>query len=168
MRRYSHLFSTLHDDEKSVGNLGRGTHYSILRAVIWRASVPHFHDFAVIWDEDHDTRVISVIEHLYVRGLLSLVLAIGERKGNVTALTSLTSPQAPSLVTELEKIAQENTGDPWCSAVGTMADTEGIINDSAERVSAYLKGVHALWELGTTAIVLGSPEPLAPTLPFKQ
>jgi hypothetical protein len=109
------------------------------KTLFWEASVPHFHDFAVIWDEDHDTRVIAVIENLYVRGLLPLVLAIGERKGNVTALVS--PPVPGSFGAELEKIAKENPGDPWCSDIGTMDETQGIISDTAERVSAYLKGV---------------------------
>lgn len=62
------FFHTLHDEPGRVGSLGRGTHYSVLRAVIWEPE-PRFHDFAVIWDEDHDTRIIGVLEQLYVRRL---------------------------------------------------------------------------------------------------
>ena len=67
---YSKLFSTLHDEAEPVGNLGRGTHYSVFRAAEWfdverRPLVQaQIHDFAIVWDEDHDTRVISTVEVL--------------------------------------------------------------------------------------------------------
>lgn len=151
MHRYSHLFSTLHDEREPVSALGRGTHYSVLRAVIWPVGRdPHFHDFAVIWDEDHDDRVIFTVEQLYLRRHLPNVLAIGERKGNVFALTH--APSTPSFAKELESIAQSNPGDPFCSDVGTLDEPSGIISDRSERVSAYLAGIHALWQLGPVAI----------------
>ena len=78
MRTYSPFFQTLYDEQAPVGHLGRGTHYSVLRAAVFhdelgeilpenRYKGPHakFHDFAVIWDEDHDKRVIEVIEQIY-------------------------------------------------------------------------------------------------------
>jgi hypothetical protein len=33
MRKYSDVFQTLHDEVGPVGNLGRGTHCSVLRAI---------------------------------------------------------------------------------------------------------------------------------------
>ena len=62
MRKYSDFFKTLHDEQAPTGTLGRGTHYSILRAVAFGDSEgkmlgsARFADFAVIWDEDHDDR----------------------------------------------------------------------------------------------------------------
>lgn len=38
LRRYSDFFKTLHDEEAPTGNLGRGTHYSVLRAVVFSDS----------------------------------------------------------------------------------------------------------------------------------
>lgn len=55
---YSRLFSCLHDEASPVGNLGRGTHFSIFRSVEWLdverqpLARPQIHDFAVIWDEN--------------------------------------------------------------------------------------------------------------------
>jgi hypothetical protein len=65
--QYSNLFTCLHDKLESIGTLGRGTHYSVFRSVeslnvIRRPlTLPQINDFAVIWDEDHDTRVIEAI-----------------------------------------------------------------------------------------------------------
>src|SRR4051812_20247485 len=74
MQKYSEFFQTLHDEQAPVGYLGRGTHYSILRAVVFSDSLAkplfdaRFLDFAVIWDEDHDARIIEPIQKLYFAG----------------------------------------------------------------------------------------------------
>ena len=84
--QYSDYFHTLHDETQPVGNLGRGTHYSVLRYASWhdvelkRLDQPVTHDFSVIWDEDHDTRIISAIEKIFEAGLLAPIQFIGERK----------------------------------------------------------------------------------------
>lgn len=160
MHRYSHLFSTLHDERGPIGHLGRGTHYSVLRAVIWdkEEPTPHYHDFAVIWDEDHDERVIWTIEQLYVRRMLPEVLAIGERKGHVTVLTEERVPA--SFSNTLVEITAQNDGDPFTSEVGRFPDEPGsIISDRDDRVRAYLRGIHALWQLGAGNSLRIGPEP---------
>jgi hypothetical protein len=94
MQRYSAFFQTLHDETDPTGYLGRGTHYSVLRAVVFHdpmgrpVSKGHFADFAVIWDEDHDLRVMEPVEEIYHRGLLSSFLMFGEHKGSFTAIVS--------------------------------------------------------------------------------
>lgn len=147
MHRYSHLFSTLHDERAPVGFLG--AYYSILRAVVWDDKpTPHYHDFAVIWDEDHDERVIWTIEQLYLRRMLPAVLAIGERKGNITALTAERPPR--TFVKDLENIAQDNPRDPFVAYVERFDEATGyIVPTSPEKVRAYLKGIDALWGLGS-------------------
>jgi Bacterial RNA polymerase, alpha chain C terminal domain len=94
MRTYSDFFKTLHDETGPTGHLGRGTHYSVLRAIVFHdplgKALPEgqFADFAVIWDEDHDERVMVPIEEFYRRGILSSFLVFGERKGAFTAILS--------------------------------------------------------------------------------
>jgi hypothetical protein len=94
MRSYSDFFKTLHDEQGPTGHLGRGTHYSILRALVFHDAMGmplpegQFTDFAVIWDEDHDARVMEAIEEIYRRGLLSSFQMFGERKGSFTAILS--------------------------------------------------------------------------------
>src|SRR5262245_36988079 len=83
MQTYSDFFKTLHDERSPTGYLGRGTHCSILRAVVFHdeheTPLPsgEFTDFAVIWDEDHDVRVIESIEKIYRLGLLPCFLMLG-------------------------------------------------------------------------------------------
>ena len=36
MRQYSPFFQTLYDELAPVGQLGHGTHYSVLRCVVWQ------------------------------------------------------------------------------------------------------------------------------------
>jgi hypothetical protein len=94
MQTYSAFFQTLHDETGPTGYLGRGTHYSVLRAVVFHdpkgSPLPEgqFADFAVIWDEDHDVRVIKPIEEIYRRGLLSGFLMFGEQRGHFAAVLS--------------------------------------------------------------------------------
>lgn len=94
MQTYSAFFKTLHDETSPTGHLGRGTHYSILRAIVFHdpmgraLSRGKFADFAVIWDEDHDVRVVEAIEQIYRQGLLSSFVMFGERKGSFTAIVA--------------------------------------------------------------------------------
>jgi hypothetical protein len=151
LRQYSHCFSTLHDEAEPVGRFG-GTHYSILRAVLWDKAEPQWHDFAVIWDCDHDTRIIWVIEQLYVQRLLRDVFAIGERKGSVTILTTSTRPAA-KLVALVDEGWQHPTGDYFNGHLEHVDDATGLlINDVASRVQAYVKGIDALWCLGSRTL----------------
>ena len=115
MQRYSDFFKTLHDETSPTGHLGRGTHYSVLRAVVFHdpagkpLSAGHFVDFAVIWDEDHDARVMKPIEEIYRRGLLSSFVVFGERKGNFTAILSnkiLPSDAAPFNLALLTNVSE--------------------------------------------------------------
>jgi hypothetical protein len=157
LQRYSELFSTVHDEPHPVGHLGRGTHYSILRAISWTPD-PHFHDIAVIWDEDHDTRVIWVAEQLLVGRLLGNVVFIGERKGGITALTR--HPPSQDFETELARIAESVPSDCFTSTVECLPRAASIVDDKDARVVAYLAGIDAIWNLG--------PKPLAfSTEPFR-
>lgn len=166
---YSTLFSTIHDEQHPVGNLGRGTHYSVLRSVEWLdvertpLSVPQVHDFAVIWDEDHDTRVIQAIEDIYMAGLLSPVQFIGERKGALNVIVAAkyyfsgSEADTQRYQQAINEIAQSQD-DPWPAEVGSfdrvpMGEHQcivgGIINSDEHRVLTYLRNIDSLWSLGT-------------------
>ncbi|HWA76659.1 MAG TPA: hypothetical protein VG937_30205 [Polyangiaceae bacterium] len=145
MRTYSPFFATLHDEQAPVGNLGRGTHYSVLRAVI-HGKDPHFHDFAVIWDEDHDARIIWIAEKMYMAGLLEAALFIGERKGNIYVVTATRQPSAYERA--VSDIAELVPSDSFCAYVEPMSDADGIISEKSDVVRAYLRGIDALWRFG--------------------
>ena len=146
MKQYSPFFSTLHDEDGPVGHLGGGTHYSVLRAVLWEPE-PAFHDFAVVWDEDHDLRVVWVLEQMLTHGLLGRALVVGERKGGVTVLTR--EGVDPKYGEAVEQIAGSVPTDCFSSNVEQLDHATGLlINDEPPRVRAYVAGIDALWRLG--------------------
>jgi len=179
--RYSEILHCLHDEEEPHGRIGRGTHYSIFRIVTWhdtrgricpRASIQ---DFGVIWDEDHDPRVIGVAERMYVAGLMYPVLYIGERKGILTVVLCREFAEEASKV-ELDDykervrhiatvIPSEDGGeDSWCAEFAVFSNrvqdgnaqsldaTVGIhgslIADDGQKVDIYLRNINNLWSLG--------------------
>jgi len=163
MNPYCPFFETLHDETKPVGHLGRGTHYSVLRAVVFQDAEGnslkegHFHDFAVIWDEDHDDRVMEPIYKLYCAGLLSSFLVFGERKGMLAALIpeklSKNKIYRGFLCEQLQKACTDMVhGDWWSTAIGEMASPAGIINAHDHEIALYLSNINMLWGLGIKTI----------------
>ncbi|MGF6743937.1 hypothetical protein [Paraburkholderia atlantica] len=157
---YCPFFQTLHDETRPVGNLGRGTHYSVLRVPVWhdeflnRIDRCGFLDFAVIWDEDHDDRVIDAIMMLYVGGLLSPIRYIGERKGTLTVLLAPDAvrdwdPETlQGYIDDINDVCQ-CLEDPWSANVaGVDEDGHSIIHAPPEKVALYLKNIDMLWQLG--------------------
>lgn len=167
---YSTLLSCIHDETAPVGSLGRGTHYSILRSTEWLdvvrqpLAVPEVHDFAVIWDEDHDTRVIPVVEAIYMAGLLSPVQFVGERKGNLTVIVAAkfyfdSRTDIKGYTKQLQQLCDGSSdGDYWPVEIGMFDrcpgsphqnEFHGLIMADAHRVLTYLRNLDSLWSLGT-------------------
>lgn len=162
---YSTLFTTIYDEVTPVGSLGRGTHYSILRAtescnsLLGQLNYFKIHDFSIIWDEDHDTRIIDIIEKLYISNLLSPILFIGERKGCVTVIVEKefydSNGSYAYFRSKLEDIANDSN-DPWQVEAGYYdRETDSvcilsqvIINAPGKQVSTYLNNIDNLWSLG--------------------
>ncbi len=157
---YSPFFQTLHDETQPVGHFGRGTHYSILRVPIWQDEwlnpLPRgsLLDFALIWDEDHDERVIQVIEELYFCGLLAPVRFIGERKGSLSVLIDEKTVEAwdrAALKSYREAVSDvgQSLEDPWPATVDAVfGPNRSIIHASKEDVTLYLQNIQLLWHLG--------------------
>jgi len=157
---YCPFFQTLHDETRPVGNLGRGTHYSVLRAPVWHDEFMNrlercaFLDFAIIWDEDHDDRVIDAIMVLYISGLLAPVRYIGERKGTLSVLLASNVLLNWDPETLKQYRADINNiclclEDPWSAKVDSDDGKEhSIIHSSPENVATYLSNINMLWELG--------------------
>lgn len=154
--RYLHL---LYDQNGPVGDFGRGAHYSIMRAVCWHApdlaplSEAVLHDFAIIWDEDHDERIVPVIEKIYVAGLLAPILAIGERKGCLSVLVAdeaargLDATRLQPYQNRLLPLGQVD-GDSWSIDVRRFGGESRIIDESDQDVEPYLRHINRLWKLG--------------------
>ena len=153
LRKYSEFFQTLHDEIPPYRIFGRGTHYSVLRAVVFgdsegnMQSSARFQDFAIIWDEDHDERVIEPIEKIYLAGLLPHFLMFGERKGSFSAIATEDAPRRSLLESRLSEITQ-NLSDPWPSIVATLDNSGTIISESDEGIALYLGNIMMLWRLG--------------------
>jgi hypothetical protein len=166
---YSPFLECLYDQDEAVGALGYGTHYSIFRSIEWRDLNGDFldsgrsHDFAIIWDSDHDTRVVRFAEHLHTHGILWPIVFLGEVKGVLTIL--LWQDVDPvrersdwfDVVKEIAECGVEC--DVWTVEFGkffrdpansyNLTEPLGIINDDEELVVAYLQAIDALWRLGT-------------------
>jgi hypothetical protein len=153
---YLPFAQTLHDEQGPVGHLGRGTHYSVLRVPSFLetngvpAEVALDQDLAVIWDEDHDARIMAVVEKLYRERLLHPVLFIGERKGQLTVIIAPEfSREIAWYSTCVESIADQNEGDPWTCEVIPYGSASGIISANDDDIATYLKNINTLWRLGT-------------------
>ncbi|MBR0868529.1 hypothetical protein ACFLEY_05295 [Bradyrhizobium sp. YCK136] len=164
MRTYSPFFQTLYDETTPVGSLGRGTHYSVFRATVFHdeSRMPlqggaRFHDFAVIWDEDHDERVFQPIERLYRSGDLPSFIIFGERKGMFFGLVAprFVAGRRAGAEAALRRSCQDVGGDAWSTQLGSEHDPGGvgIINAEEKKVVLYLSTINMLWALGPKDIV---------------
>jgi len=160
---YSPFFETLNDGSRAGDKLGNGTHHSVLRVPIWhdeslnplvQASLL---DFAVIWDGDHDVRVMDAIEEMYFAGLLSPIRFVGERNGRLTVLLAARTIEAWTKATlrdygaAVNRISQ-GMCEPWASVVDDMFGREhSIIERRPEEVDAYLDDIQLTWQLGRKA-----------------
>jgi hypothetical protein len=127
-----------------------------------RLDLHHVHDLAVIWDEDHDTRVFEAVEKIYMAGLLSPVQFVGERKGMLTVLVAakfyFACDDIDAYGRRLGEAIGTISGDSWPVEVGSFdriigAEHQcilaGIVSDQEERVLTYLRSIDVLWRLGT-------------------
>jgi hypothetical protein len=169
---YSTILHCLHDEPEGRGHLGRGTHYSVFRVPEWfdvtgkPAKKALQHDFAVLWDEDHDERIIPVIERLYVNGLLFPVQFIGERKGGITAILaskfwySGSEADLRSYKKKFEELAGQVEDDWWSTEFGMFdkslvngaphqTNLMSIVNDRDEKVDTYVRNIDNLWSIGS-------------------
>lgn len=191
-RHYSDYFTTIYDEAAPVGHLGRGAHYSVMRYASWHdvdcscLDRPQTHDFAVIWDEDHDTRIFYAIEKILQAGLLAPIQFIGERKAFLSVVVAsrfyYTGSQTDQVDYEnaLQKIASDVDGDHWNLQIGFFdkagpdhqTQMPGMIacDDAAEDV--YLRNIDNLWKLGTKVFEAKprslSPRPSLPVPPKAQ
>jgi hypothetical protein len=167
MRAYSPFFQTLYDETAPVGSLGRGTHYSVLRATVFHDALAEplkearFLDFAVVWDEDHDERVLLPIERLYRSGDLSSFIIYGERKGTLfcCAAPRLNGVHLPAAEGAVALACRDVGGDQWSGHISfSERGGGGIINDDERSVGLYLDTIKMLWRLGLKEIEPKKPQ----------
>lgn len=158
---YSSLFHTLYDEPAPTAELGRGAHYSILSAPQWehplkgdRMTLPLIQRIGVIWDEDHDTRVIQTLEAGYMNNLLAPVIFIGERKAALTVVirddADVDGHYEHNWGNAIERVLE----DCWSLEIVHVKDVvqaQMIHDHRAEVVATYLANIRNLWQLGMHA-----------------
>ena len=178
---YSQYLFCLYDEPAPVGHIGRGAHYSVFRSLTWhsekgeRLSEAAVHNLAVIWDEDHDIRIISCIEALLIAGLLHHVVFIGERQGGVTIVLDRLSAAylegtrrrefEASVTRVINYVVEKSLEDSWYCTFGDMNETilgdsqlgkgtfhRMLIRDETAKVDTYLRNIENLWALGVNRI----------------
>lgn len=163
---YSTLFRCLYDEQRAGPNLH--FHYSVFRAVDCRdierkpTALPYVHDFAVIWDDDHDTRIIRVLEEMLMAGILPGVQFIGEHKGELTIILAARTYwliDTESFADRLGKLSGLAAGDFWQPEIGMydrsglqtwhQCDFKNLLGLPKEEEMAYLFSIDSRWTLGT-------------------
>lgn len=129
----------------------------------WKRAPLLKHTFALLWDEDHDTRVIRLLEQLHVHQLLAPVRFIGERKGGLNVLfdSATVKRWVPGATTtsyaeRVAHFADYNEDDAWAGNVYPLESDEGLgylVQDGQEKVRTYLRNIENLWNLGPAAWV---------------
>lgn len=165
---YSTLFYCLYDEQSPKTR--RFPHYSVFRAVDSRdvcqkpTESPRIHDFAVIWDDDHDTRIIPVLEEILMAGLLPGIQFIGEHKGTLTIILAARTYSEIDLTAFTNKVEKLSAAaqDYWQVEVGQFDRTEGNLKvqhqcdfqslfGGYDADFAYAFAIDGMWSLGTKA-----------------
>ncbi len=171
---YADFLTTIYDEQSPIGKIGRGTHYSVFGCTQWRdenmkslkRGTAKWQRFSVIWDEDHDTRVIHPIWEAYFNGLLSPVVFIGERKGALSIIVNNNfwgSCDQASYYEKWNDIANCVLCDSWSVYIQSVYQKRHtyIVEDEDEVRNTYLQNILNLWPLGIFAPEV-PPDPFEP------
>ena len=173
--KYSPFLHCIYDESAPTGHIGRGTHYSVVQALSWRSEKGELRqqasvqNVAIIWDEDHDERIIPCVEALLMAGLLHAVSMIGERKGGVTIVFNsmsaarLSDKQKRAYREEVTRVINDvvdaKHGDSWAITFGEMTDVPSLakdgyeifhqylIQDDVHKVDTYVRNINYLWDI---------------------
>jgi hypothetical protein len=159
METYSPYFETIYDDPNHSILRARVTDTKILAAMNTQAL---YYDFCLIWDDDHDTRVIEVIEKLYDNRMLFSLDFVGEREAFFTGTIRSDMFHQQSIEywekfgSRLEAVTQGLELDPWASEIAWVEDDViynmyyGMIDQSKHYYpeARDLKSIREDWRLG--------------------
>lgn len=173
--KYSPHLHCIYDEPAPTGHIGRGTHYSVVQALSWHSDKGELRkqaavqNVAIIWDEDHDERIIPCVEALLMAGLLHAVSVIGERKGGVTIVFNSMSAARLSedrkrayrqeVTQVINEVVDAKHGDSWAITFGEMTDVPSLaedgyeifhqylIQDDLHKVDTYIRNINYLWDI---------------------
>lgn len=163
---YSTFFSCLHDEARQVASCLPA--YSIFRAIDSRdvtrqpTDRPRVHDFCVIWDDDHDTRIIAVLEEMLMAGILPGVQFISEHKGTLSIILASPAYWGPGHEEFKTKVStlSRAAGDFWTVEVGSIDTSVGNMKNlhqcdfleilgGTDADDAFFFLMDSAWQLGT-------------------
>ena len=175
--KYSPHLHCIYDEPAPTGQIGRGTHYSVVQALSWRSSKGELRkqaavqNVAIIWDEDHDLRIIPCVEALLIAGLLHAISMIGERKGSVTIVFNsmsaayMNDDQKGAYQEEVTQVINDVVAakheDSWSITFGEMTETlclkstgyqifhQSLIQDDVQKIETYIRNINYLWDIDT-------------------
>lgn len=122
------------------------------------------HDFVVFWDEDHDTRIIPVLEEILMAGLIPGIQFIGEHKGELTIVLAAKTYWSIDDLKEYARTIGKLTaasGEIWSVHIGMIdvrpssfrtghqCDFKEIIGLPTHITHARLVTIDDMWKLGT-------------------
>lgn len=157
MRQRSPCFEMIYDESAPANLIGSDIHYSVVQCLQWfdtngkqfQDGRAKLQDIGILWDGDHDTRVMDVLAAAYLRKLLAPVLFINEHKGHLTIL--LDSSQ--KIVDEetyrkswLDCLAYSN--DNWTMAIDLMEVPSEISGLRGDALRTYLQNIGNMWLIG--------------------
>lgn len=173
--KYSPHLHCIYEEAAPTGQIGRGTHYSVVQALSWRSNKGELceratvQNVAIIWDEDHDERIIPCVEALLMAGLLHAISMIGERKGGVTIVFNsmsaayLSEDQKSAYREEVAQVINDVVAakheDSWSITFGEMTETpslattghqifhQSLIQDDVQKIDTYIRNIDNLWNV---------------------
>jgi hypothetical protein len=175
IQQYSPHLRCIYDEPAPTGLIGSGTHYSVVQALCWRSNKGELRkqaavqNVAIIWDEDHDLRIIPCVEALLMAGLLHAIAIIGEREGGVTIVfnslsaTQMSEDQKRAYREEVTHVINDvvtsKHDDSWGITFGEMIEVPSLaktgynifhrdlIQDDVQKVEKYIRNINHLWDI---------------------
>lgn len=154
LQHFEKNFLAVYEEPEHVASLGRGAHYSIVRYIDplkkagSKSLTGRMRDLAIIFDEDHDTRIFEFIGKMHEQGLLEHVLFIGERKASVTILLDDKAWEGAYESALPQKVVTLDGDEFQVRTHAWNTDVRDIINDREDKVLCYLSCIKMLWNLG--------------------
>lgn len=159
---YSTLFACIYDQTGSAAAVGGNPPYSVLRSTQARDRDGRgcrrmtLHDFVVVWDDDHDERVIHVLERLHMAGILWPLVFASENRGNLTLLYQGNLDLPPGYEDEVRSICNGDLGDSWNvrlvpfnrPSVFDFNTDVNAVPGAGENAISYLCSIDRQWKLG--------------------
>ncbi|WP_157078277.1 hypothetical protein [Sphingobium abikonense] len=160
--KYSNLFSCLYDQKGSIETNGGNPPYSVFRSTQSRNKAGDttcemtIHDFAVIWDEDHDERVICAIERLHLLGLLWPVVIAFESRGLLTLVLQGDLPVPENYRSLAHNACNNGLNDVWQTKLATynrphpfhFQPNQNTLPDFDPDAASFVFAIDRQWKLG--------------------